>query len=98
MIETIQMGNELPKIKEEYHDISNEIIQLQKERDFYILDNKLLISKNSELNSEFNSLLSMIESKYNILQTTDIELSKKRQLLDTLNNSKEFNQFDTNLI
>jgi len=98
IIETIKMSNELPKIKEEYQDISNEIIQLQKEREFYILDNKLLISKNSELNSEFNSLLSKIESKYKILQTTDIELSKKRQLLNTLNNSEEFNQFDTNLI
>ena len=92
------MSNELPKIKEEYHDISNELTQLQKERDFYILDNKLLISKNSELNSECNSLLSKIESKYKILQTTDNELSKKRQLLDTLNNSEEFNQFDANLI
>ena len=98
MIETIKMSNELSKIKEEYQDISNELTELQKERDFYILDNKLLISKNSEMNNECNSLLLKIESKYKILHATDNELSKKRQLLDTLNNNEEFKQFDANLI
>ena len=98
MIEIIKMSNELPKIKEEYHDISNDLTELQKERDFYILDNKLLISKNSEMNSECNSLLLKIESKYKILQSTEIELNKKRQLLDTLNNNEELKQIDANLI
>ena len=49
------MSNDLPKIKEEYHDISDELNELQKQRDFYLSDNKLLISKNCELNNEYNS-------------------------------------------
>ena len=84
IIEIIKMSNDLPKIKEEYHDISNQLTDLRKERDFYISDNKLLISKNCEINNECNSLLLKIESKYKILQLTDNELNKKRELLDTL--------------
>ena len=62
------MSNDLPIIKEEYHDISDQLNDLRKQRDFYLLDNKLLISKNCELNNEYNFLLSKIESKSRIFK------------------------------
>ncbi len=90
IVETIKMSNDYPKIKEEYQDISDQLPDLRKERDFYISDNKLLISKNCELNNEYNSLLSKIESKNKMLQLTDDELNKKRELLNIINNSEEY--------
>ena len=88
--EAIKMNNDLPIIKEEYHDISNRLNDLRKQRDFYLLDIKLLISKNCELNNEYNFLLPKVESKCRILELTDNELNKKRELLDTIKNSKEY--------
>lgn len=41
IIEAIKMNNKFPKIKEEYQDISENLIDLQKQRDFYLSDNKL---------------------------------------------------------
>ena len=71
------MNNDLPNIKEEYEDISNELSEFQKERDFYLSDNKFLISKNCELNDECNSLLSKIESQNKILELIENEIIKK---------------------
>lgn len=88
--EAIKMSNELPIIKEEYHDISDQLPDLQKQRDFYLSDNKLLVCKNFELNNEYNSLLSKIESRNKILQITDNELNKKRELLDTITKSEDY--------
>jgi hypothetical protein len=90
IVEAVKMSNDLPNIKEEYHNISNELSDLQKERDFYISDNKLLISKNCELNDECNSLLLKIESKNKMLQLTEDELNKKREILDTITDSEEY--------
>jgi DNA-binding CsgD family transcriptional regulator len=90
IVETIKMSNDLPNIREEYQEISDQLPELQKEREFYISDNKLLISKNCELNDEYNSLLSKIESKSKMLELTENELNKKRDLLDTINNSEEY--------
>jgi transcriptional regulator len=90
VVEAIKISNDYPKIKEEYHNISNELTQLKKERDFYLSDNKLLISKNCELNDEYNSLLSNIESANRMLELTENEINKKRELLDTITNSKEY--------
>lgn len=84
------MNNELTKIKEEYHNISNELKDLQKERDFYLSDNELLISKNCELNNEYNSLLSKIEAQNEMLELTENKLNKKRELLETRENSNEY--------
>jgi len=89
IVETSKMINDLPKIKEEYYDISDQLPDLQKQRDFYILDNKLLINKNFEMNTECNLVLSKIESANKILQLTDNELNKKREILDSINNSSE---------
>jgi DNA-binding transcriptional MerR regulator len=88
--EAIKMSNDLPNIKEEYYNISNELSDLQKERDFYLSDNKLLISKNCELNDECNSLLPKIESQNKILELTKNELNKKRELLETTENSEDY--------
>ena len=65
--EAIKMSNDLSKIKEEYHDISDQLKDLRKQRDFYLLDNKLLIRKNFEMNNESNSLLLKLESDKRIL-------------------------------
>ena len=90
IVETSKMINDLPKIKEEYHDISDQLSDLQKQRDFYLSDNKLLINKNFEMNNESNSLLSKLESDKSILQVTENELNKKRDLLDTIKNSEDY--------
>ena len=88
--EAIKMSNDLPIMKEEYHDISDQLKDLRKQRDFYLLDNKLFISKNCELNNEYNFLLSKVESESRILELTDNELNKKRELLDTITNSEDY--------
>ena len=90
IVETSKMINDLPKIKEEYHDISDQLSDLQKQRDFYLSDNRLLINKNFEMNNESNSLLSKLESDKSILQVTENELNKKRDLLDTIKNSEDY--------
>ena len=49
-----------------------------------------MICKNCELNNEHNSLVSKIKSQNRILQLTDNELNKKRELLDSIKNSEEY--------
>src|SRR5215204_2838950 len=90
IVETIKMINDLPTIKEEYHEISAQLNDLRGQREFCISDNKLLICKNSELNIEYNSLLSKLESENRILQLTENELDKKIELLDSIKNSVEY--------
>ena len=90
IVEAVKISNDYPKIKEEYHDISNKLKDLQKERGFYLSDNKLLIKKNCELNNECNSLLSKIESQNKILELTENKLNKKRGLLEAIENSKDY--------
>ena len=90
IVEAIKISNYYPKIKEEYHDISNQLPDLQRQRDFYISDNKILICKNCELKNELNSLVSKIESQNRTLQLTENELNKKRDLLDSIKNSEEY--------
>ena len=63
IVEEIKISNDYPIIKEEYQDISDQLKELQRQRDFYISDNKLLMLKNCELNNEYNSLVSKIESE-----------------------------------
>ena len=63
---------------------------LQRQRDFYISDNKILICKNCELNNEHNSLVSKIKSQNRTLQLTVNELNIKRELLDTIKNSEDY--------
>ncbi len=46
IVEAVKISNDYPKIKEEYHEISDQLPDLRKERDFYLSDNKLLKSKN----------------------------------------------------
>ncbi len=95
IVEAIRMSNDLPNIKEGYHNISNELTELQKERDFYLSDNKLLIGKNCELNNECNSLLLKIDSQNKILELTESKLNKKRELLETIENSKDYTNLKT---
>ncbi|HET9805286.1 MAG TPA: hypothetical protein VFP49_00100 [Nitrososphaeraceae archaeon] len=90
MVEAIKISNDYPKIKEEYHDISDELKELKRQRDFYISDNKLLKRKNFELNNECNSLLSKIESTDKMLQLTENKLNKKRDLLESIKNSEDY--------
>jgi DNA-binding CsgD family transcriptional regulator len=89
-VEAIKISNDYPKIKEQYHDISDQLPDLQRQRDFYISDNKILIHKNCELNNEHNSLVSKIKSQYRSLQLTENELDKKIELLDSIKNSEEY--------
>jgi DNA-binding CsgD family transcriptional regulator len=90
IVEAIKISNYYPKIKEEYDDILDELPDLRKQRDFYLSDNEFLRSKNCELNNECNSLLSKIESTNRMLELTENELNKKRELLDSITNSEEY--------
>ena len=90
IVEAIKISNDYPKIKEEYHHLSDQLKELTQQKDFYISDNKLLISKNCELNNEYNSLLSKLESEKRMLELTENELNKKRELLDTIKNNEEY--------
>ena len=89
IVEAIKISNDYPIIKEEYQDISDQLKELQRKRDFYISDNKLLMLKNCELNNEYNSLVSKIESEKKILELTENELNKK-EILDTIKNSEDY--------
>lgn len=90
IVEAIKKRNELIKIKEEYHNISEELKDLKRQREFYISDNKILKCKNCELNNEYISLVSNNESANRMLQLKNNELNKKRALLDNINNSKDY--------
>ena len=90
LVEDFKISNDYPKIKEEYHDISDQLPDLQRQRDFYISDNKILKCKNCELNNEHNSLVLKIKSQNRILQLTVNELNIKRELLDTIKNSEDY--------
>jgi DNA-binding CsgD family transcriptional regulator len=90
IVEAVKMINDLPNIREEYQEISDQLPDLQKEREFYISDNKLLINKNYELNNEYNSLLSKIESSNRMLELTDDEINKKNEYLENIKNSKDY--------
>jgi transcriptional regulator len=90
IVEAIKKRNELIKIKEEYHNIAEELKDLKRQREFYISDNKILKCKNCELNNEYISLVSNNESANRMLQLKNNELNKKRVLLDNINNSKDY--------
>lgn len=83
IIEALKMNNKFPKIKEEYQDISENLIDLQKQRGFHLTDNRLLIHKNYELNNECNLLVLEIESANRMLKLIKNELNKKREILYT---------------
>jgi len=90
IVEAIKISNDYPKIKEEYHTISDQLPDLQRQRDFYISDNKFLIYKNCELTNEHDSLVLKIKSQNRTLQLTENELNKKIELLDSIKNSEEY--------
>jgi transcriptional regulator len=90
IVEAIKKRNELIKIKEEHLNISEELKDLKKQREFYISDNKILKCKNCELNNEYTSLVSKNESANRMLQLKNNELNKERALLDNINNSKDY--------
>ena len=80
-IQAIKISNDYLKIKEEYHDISDQLPDLQRQRNFYLLDNKILICKNCELKNEHNSLVTKIKSQNRMLELTENELNKKRRAI-----------------
>ena len=90
IVEATKKRNELVKIKEEHHNIYEELKDLKRQSEFYVSDNKLLRCKNCELTNELNSLVLKIESEERILQLLDNEINKKRELLDTITNSEEY--------
>lgn len=90
IVEAIKISNEYPKIKEEHHDISEELKELKRQRDFYIPDNKMLIGKNCELNNEHKSLLLKNETQNRLLQLAENELKKKSVLLNRIHNSEDY--------
>jgi transcriptional regulator with XRE-family HTH domain len=90
IVEAIKKSNDYSKIKEEYNIINDQLPELKRQRDFYISDNKLLISKNWELNSENNSLVSKSESAKRMLQSMENEINKKRDLLWSIENSEDY--------
>jgi predicted nucleic acid-binding Zn-ribbon protein len=49
-----------------------------------------LVRKNCELNNEYNSLVSRIESANRMLQLIENELNKKRDLLESIKNSEDY--------
>ena len=57
IIEAINMSTSLPKIKEEYNNISSQLRNLRDQRNFYLSENKLLINKNLVLEDEFRKNL-----------------------------------------
>jgi DNA-binding CsgD family transcriptional regulator len=89
-VEAIKLSNDYPKIKEEYHDISDQLPNLQRQRNFYLSDNKILLCKNWELNKEHDSLVSKIKSQNRTLELTENELNKKIELLNSIKNSEEY--------
>jgi hypothetical protein len=84
------MFTELIKIKEEHHNISEELKDLKRQIEFYILDNNLLRCKNCELNNEHNSLVLKIESEERMLQLHENEINKKREILENIKNNKDY--------
>ena len=90
IVEAIKISNDYPIIKEEYHDMFNQLKEFKRQKEFYLSDNKLLILKNCELTNEHNSLVLKIESSNRLLQLNDHEINKKRDLLDTIKNSEDY--------
>ena len=54
LIEAIKMRSSLPKIKEEYNNISSQLKDLRDQRDYYNFHNNPLINKNFELQDELS--------------------------------------------
>ena len=84
------MFTELIKIKEEHQNISEELKDLKRQIEFYILDNNLLRCKNCKLNNEHNSLVLKIESEERMLQLHENEINKKREILENIKNNKDY--------
>jgi len=90
IVEAIKKMKELPNLKEVHQEISEKLKEFKRQREFYIPDNKILKSKNWELNNEYNSLVSKIESEKKMLQSMKNELNKKRDLLGSIENSEDY--------
>ena len=54
IVETIKISNNYPIIKEKCHDITEQFNDFQRQRNFYLSDNKILKCKNCELNNEYD--------------------------------------------
>ncbi|HET7644782.1 MAG TPA: hypothetical protein VFK40_14855 [Nitrososphaeraceae archaeon] len=90
IVEAINISNDYPKIKKEHHNISEELKDLKRQRDFYVSDNKLLKCKHCELNNEHNSLILKIESEKRMLQLLRSNINKNREMLENINNSEDY--------
>ena len=90
IVEAIKISNDYPKIKEEHHNISEELKDLKKQSEFYFSDNKLLSRKNHELNNAHNSLVLKIESEKRMLQLLRNDINKNREMLENIKNSEDY--------
>jgi hypothetical protein len=63
IIEAIKISTNLPKIKEEYYNISAQIKNLQNQRDHYLSENKLLINKNLMLRDDLSEYITELQKQ-----------------------------------
>ena len=90
IVEALKISYHYPKIKEDYHDISNDFKELKTQNEFYISDNKTLECRNCELNKQHNSLVLKIESANRMLQLIENEIYNKREIVDTIKNNEDY--------
>lgn len=97
IVELNKMKTALPKIREEFNNISDQLINLKIQRDGREAYNKYLQTKNYEFKEEYKSHLGTIDSKKDELHSIDNELDDKKQLLENMNKSDEYNNLKSNI-
>ena len=90
IVEAIKISNNYPKIKEEYHNISEELKESKRQNEFYVSDNKILSLNHCKLVNEHNSLVLKIESEKRMLQLLRSNINKNREMLENIKNSEDY--------
>ena len=86
------MINDISLLKEEHHDLSNRVADLEKSEDFLTIENKTLRDQNDELNKKLNSKLEKIETADKILEMKNKEIRDKEQALSNINIGKDYDK------
>ena len=97
IVELNTMIDSFPSIKKEYDITSNALTSLKSQKDELVSKNELFRNKIYESKIELNSLLNAIDSKKDELRSINSEIYYKKQLLEDIKNSEEYNNLKSKI-
>jgi FtsZ-binding cell division protein ZapB len=89
-IEAIELINDFNLLKEEHQDLSNEVANLKRLKDFLKADNNSLKYQNEKMEKRLDAILEEIEIKEKALEIISKKLRQKQEDLYKINSGEDY--------